>query len=149
MQFRSIGTHFRYRHDAVPSRSISAPWNAIKSHRFDILGYLGSNRLSYDGKNRERIREPWRRWNEILLFFFFSSFVTGIQAIGDYRSNTLTRGIPVYTSAKSRRIRRWLKRSTSSSRVSGSFEIVSVINRHCFAFEFSSSGSIRCSLKSY
>lgn len=55
---RSIGTHFRYRHDAVPSRSISAPRNAIKSHRFDILGYLGSNRLSYDGKNRERIREP-------------------------------------------------------------------------------------------
>lgn len=79
---------------------------------------------------------------------FSSFFFTGIQAIGDYRFNTLTRGIPVYTSAKFRRIRRWLKRSTSSSRVSGSFETVSVINRHCFAFEFSC-GSIRCSLKSY
>lgn len=142
MQFRSIGTHFRYRRD------ISIDLRATKRHKVASVRYPWISRIESMVKivgafeNRDVAEMKFSS-------FFFSSFVTGIQAIGDYRSNTLTRGIPVYTSAKSRRIRRWLKRSTSSSRVSGSFEIVSVINRHCFAFEFSSSGSIRCSLKSY
>lgn len=99
----SIGTHFRYRirrHSIL----IDPPRNAIKSRR---MSNRSNRRLLYDRKNREA-RSRSREVGEIK----FSSFVTGIQAIGDYRSNTRTRGIPVYTSAKSRRIRRWLKRLT-------------------------------------
>lgn len=49
-------------------------------------------------------------------FPFFD--LTDTRAIGDYKSSTQLRGIPAYTSVKLQRIRRWLKRLTSSSRVS-------------------------------
>lgn len=43
---------------------------------------------------------------------------TDTRAIGDYKFSTQRRGIPAYTSVKLQRIRHWLKRLTSSSRVS-------------------------------
>lgn len=51
-------------------------------------------------------------WN----FPFFD--LADTRAIGDYKSSTQLRVTPAYTSVKLQRIRRWLKRLTSSSRVS-------------------------------